>query len=101
MTVPSEGVRRGRRKRDAGTSSAVFFLWVILILAQLSVIFAVRDESGASVESPARKVRFFETVYFHAPSSPAQLVGNGDDPADTLYGEDKRIIHTGPNPLHN
>lgn len=36
----------------------------------------------------------------------ARLVStnNGGDPAgttNTLYGDDKRLIHTGPNPLHN
>lgn len=79
--------------------AAVFLLWVILIIfSQLGLYFADH-------QSLPRKARFFNTSTsasaassFQAPSSSAsdQVAGN-----ETVYGEDKRIVHTGPNPLHN
>ncbi|XWS34490.1 hypothetical protein CRYUN_Cryun21dG0042700 [Craigia yunnanensis] len=64
--------------------------------------FAVHEEASSdqSFRSPPRKARFFDTASFHAPSISAQFAGNEGDP-DTVYGDDKRIVHTGPNPLHN
>ncbi|XWS63935.1 hypothetical protein CRYUN_Cryun06bG0144000 [Craigia yunnanensis] len=92
-----------RGGRYSGARAAVFFLWIILIFSQLSLHFAVHEEvssTGQSFRSPPRKARFFDTASFHAPSSSAQFAGNEGDP-DTVYGDDKRIVHTGPNPLHN
>ncbi|XP_059446625.1 CLAVATA3/ESR (CLE)-related protein 17 [Corylus avellana] len=101
------------RARSGATAAAIFLLWVFLISTQIALYCAAaahEDTGGRFIRSPpARKERFSETTappLFHAPSSstaPAQqLLGgakNGDP--DTLYGDDKRIIHTGPNPLHN
>lgn len=107
-------VRTIRRKRKA---AAVFFLWVFLILAQFGSIFAtpneiIRGGRGSVRFSPARKV-LGEVVYETAvpiDASPASSPSNdhfkeyslinGDGNA-LNYGEDKRKIHTGPNPLHN
>ncbi|KAG2708419.1 hypothetical protein I3843_05G174700 [Carya illinoinensis] len=111
--VPSEGLRaRGSTARHAGASTAIFLLWVVLIFTQISLSFAAahrEDTGGRLFRSPPRKERFFETptkTLFHAPSrttstTPAKVVANNGDPRETLYGDDKRIIHTGPNPLHN
>ncbi|XVF43618.1 hypothetical protein PTKIN_Ptkin02bG0054700 [Pterospermum kingtungense] len=66
--------------------------------------FAVGEEgttTDQSFRSLPRKARFFDTANsFQAPSSSVQVAGNEGDP-DTVYGDDKRIVHTGPNPLHN
>ncbi|KAE8022866.1 hypothetical protein FH972_008627 [Carpinus fangiana] len=91
----------------SGASAAIFLLWVFLISTQIALYCAAaHEDTGRFIRSPPRKERFSETTpLFHAPSSSApaqQLLGgakNGDP--DTLYGDDKRLIHTGPNPLHN
>ena len=92
-----------RGGRYSGARAAVFFLWIILIFSQLALHFAVHEEGSStdqSFRSPPRKARFFDTASLHAPSSSAQFAGHEGDP-DTVYGNDKRIVHTGPNPLHN
>lgn len=119
MIVPSEACARARGTRHARaptpttttstTSSAILLLWVILIFTQISFCLAAQEESGKFIRSPPRKDRFSQSPLFHAPSTssssstiPGQAGAatiNGD--SDTVYGDEKRIIHTGPNPLHN
>lgn len=102
MTVSTEGVK-ARGRRQAGARAALLLVWFLLIFAQLGLFFAVHEETGRLFKSQLpRKARFLETNLFHAPSSssPAQVVDIEDNPT-TVYGDDKRIIHTGPNPLHN
>ncbi|PRQ40940.1 hypothetical protein RchiOBHm_Chr4g0441591 [Rosa chinensis] len=98
----------------SATEGLILLLWVVLILAQTTTSVFVGHNSisgqesattGRLISSPPRKARFHDKVSFHAPSSTpsreffARI--HGGDPADKLYGEDKRIVHTGPNPLHN
>jgi hypothetical protein len=53
------------------------------------------------VKSLPRKARVFETGSVHASPNQDQPVNiDGGDP-DAVYEDDKRTIHTGPNPLHN
>ncbi|XP_030973222.1 CLAVATA3/ESR (CLE)-related protein 16 [Quercus lobata] len=116
MIVPSEACARARGTRHVRaptptTSSTILLLWVILIFTQISFCLAAHEESGKFNRSPPRKDRFSQTPLFHAPSTsssssssttPGQAGAatiNGD--SDTVYGDEKRIIHTGPNPLHN
>ncbi|OAY25247.1 hypothetical protein MANES_17G078600v8 [Manihot esculenta] len=92
----------GRRRNVAGGRAAiVFLLWVLLILAQLGLFYAVHEETGKLVKSLPRKVRLLETQSFDAPPSKVQSSMDIEGDPDTVYGDDKRIIHTGPNPLHN
>uniref|UniRef100_A0A5B7AUJ8 Putative Clavata3/esr-related 16 n=1 Tax=Davidia involucrata TaxID=16924 RepID=A0A5B7AUJ8_DAVIN len=100
-TVSTQGVRTRRRIRNVRAKIAVFFFWVILIFTQLCLSSAEHNDIGRSSRSPARNARFFNTASSHAASSPPQFDGSGDNDSDTLYGEDKRLVHTGPNPLHN
>ncbi|KAM0961177.1 hypothetical protein ACFX13_020917 [Malus domestica] len=111
------GTRRGSRNgRGEARSIATFVFWLVLIFTQTStlVVFAsttttstIHDDgwTGRIMSSQPRKTRFLGTVSFYAPSnSPSHHVHhlpatNGDP--DKLYGEDKRKVHTGPNPLHN
>ncbi|GMH15166.1 hypothetical protein Nepgr_017007 [Nepenthes gracilis] len=83
---------RGFTERNGGSArTVIFFFWVILIFSQLSLGVVAGEEKGRF--SP-RKTRLFNGN----PSFPAALGGNaGGD----LYAEDKRVIRTGPNPLHN
>ncbi|KAJ7942988.1 CLAVATA3/ESR (CLE)-related protein 16 [Quillaja saponaria] len=102
---------RTRERRLFGAKIAIFFMWVILILALLSLLLSIHDEKSHSIKSlqPGRKTRFLSKAFLHTPSSPYSSNkfqtkdgdGDGDADADTLYGEDKRVVHTGPNPLHN
>ncbi|KAB1205729.1 CLAVATA3/ESR (CLE)-related protein 17 [Morella rubra] len=101
MIVPSKGSRETWRAR---AKIAVFLLWVIIIFTQISLNFAAQEEYSSRFirAPPPRNDPFSETPLFHAPSSnPAQVVASTNGGQDTLYGDEKRIIHTGPNPLHN
>ncbi|KAI3410271.1 uncharacterized protein J3R85_018877 [Psidium guajava] len=131
MTASAESARtRTGRRHCIGVRSAVFLLWVVLVFsAELILLLAVQDKStrattdgsvssktcgeiGAttssdgsaaiSVKSLPRKLKTFHAVTVHAPSNPStgELADANGDP-DKVYEEDKRIIHTGPNPLHN
>ncbi|ESR61476.1 CLAVATA3/ESR (CLE)-related protein 16 [Citrus sinensis] len=107
MTVPRDVVSaRGRRRRCAGAKAASFFFWVILIFSLLGLLCALHDdETGTYSSFSARKTRSFNTEStFHAP--PPSISGllvdtEADNPGSSVYEDDKRIIHTGPNPLHN
>ncbi|XVE85425.1 hypothetical protein DITRI_Ditri17bG0090100 [Diplodiscus trichospermus] len=101
MTI-FRGVKTRGSRYGGGARAAVFFFWIILIFSQLRLHFALHEEASndQSFRSPPRNARFFDTSFFHAPSSSAQFDGNEGDP-HAVYGDDKRIVHTGPNPLHN
>ncbi|KAK8529239.1 hypothetical protein V6N13_102175 [Hibiscus sabdariffa] len=91
---------------SGGVRAAVFFMCVILICSRLGFHFAVHKEEASTSTSPSstfhlpRKAQFLDTAAFHAPSSLSQFGGDEFDP-HTVYEDDKRIVHTGPNPLHN
>ncbi|KAI6686069.1 hypothetical protein NL676_031982 [Syzygium grande] len=123
-------IRTGRR-HCIGARSAVFLLWVLVVFsAELILLLAVQDKStrvttsrsvssetsdkigatttssdrsaAGSVKSLPRKAKTFHAVTVHAPSNPSSdEVANATEDPDKVYEEDKRIIHTGPNPLHN
>ncbi|KAE8730094.1 Detected protein of unknown function [Hibiscus syriacus] len=91
----------GGTGRFSGVRAAVFFMYIILICSQFSSHCAVHNDETSTTSHPPRKVQFLDTASFHAPSSLSQFSGNEDDPADTVNEDDKRVVHTGPNPLHN
>ncbi|GAV63124.1 hypothetical protein CFOL_v3_06645 [Cephalotus follicularis] len=102
MTV-STGVKARGRRQAAGAIAVLFLMWVVLVLAQLGLFFAFHEDIGRLLTSHQlpRKARFLlETQSLHAPPKPAQLVDYEGHPSN-LYADEKRIIHTGPNPLHN
>ncbi|KAG6764275.1 hypothetical protein POTOM_031738 [Populus tomentosa] len=84
-----------RGRRYSGAKAAIIFLfWILLILAQLGLLIAFgHEETGKLVKSLPRKARFFETR-FHAPPSQDQPLDIGKGDPDTVYEDDKRIIHT-------
>lgn len=97
MEVSAGGGERGtrrRRKRSHNTARvAVFFLWVILIFTNLS---SCSSHSGTS----SRKTQFLDKSVSSGGLSPSTSPVDKKG-TDKLYGEEERIVHTGPNPLHN
>ncbi|PSR88156.1 CLE16p like [Actinidia chinensis var. chinensis] len=74
----------------------VLFFYLLILSQQLFLSSAKQDEVGRRpIESGPRKARFFGPAVSgnnHSAPAPAQAVP---------YEEDKRLVHTGPNPLHN
>lgn len=106
------GVERGRnggngRKRQAGAVAAIFFIWLILVVSRMRLSSAaVKAVNGRTLTKSAavhRKTHIFETEELFKPPAGFKVHGGGarNDVADVVYEDDKRVIHTGPNPLHN
>jgi len=119
---------RTRERRLSWARLAIFFLWVILVFSLISLFFSMDKESKTTRTTSTTttrtrtrtshllKRRSFTRTLFHTPSRSATTstgtssssythqkpkVVELDPHHTTLYGDDKRIIHTGPNPLHN
>ncbi|KAI3453134.1 hypothetical protein Pfo_009797 [Paulownia fortunei] len=109
MTVSIQGERRRRRRKgwDSTSRIASFSLGFLLILSEVCPLTSAEKISvGGSRWSPARKVRFPGSASYHArASSPSQLASTErnykSSSTDKFYEEEKRLVHTGPNPLHN
>lgn len=88
---------RKNKRHNMATSKRIniLVLLVILIFGQLCTTSARHVNSGPSSWTLSRKARGFRTVSVHAAAtlSPSEL--------QAVYSNDKRLIHTGPNPLHN
>lgn len=92
-----------------GVKATIFlFFWVVFIFAGLSNFHStVHGEKGNNQTSHCyspRKVRFLmdsTTVSFRASPPTSADPAEAEGPPDNVYGDDKRTIHTGPNPLHN
>lgn len=89
---------RKNKRHNMATSRRIniFVLLVILIFGHLCTTSSAKHvNSGPSSWTLSRKARGFQTVSVHAAAtlSPSEL--------EAVYSDDKRLIHTGPNPLHN
>ncbi|KAK1437677.1 hypothetical protein QVD17_03473 [Tagetes erecta] len=85
-----------RKTHDSNPTTVQFlFIWVILMATHLPPSSA--DHRRHDPPPSAQKAVFFkpESLYFH-PAARSRSPGKND-----LYDEDKRMVHTGPNPLHN
>ncbi|GFP83521.1 clavata3/esr (cle)-related protein 16 [Phtheirospermum japonicum] len=105
MTIYNEGEKRRRierRKRwDYSTSIriAVFSLLIASEVCSLSSAEKIGVSSGSRRSTP-RKVRIMDTTSYHA--RPSVINSNKSSfPTDKIYEDEKRLVHTGPNPLHN
>ncbi|CAH1414151.1 unnamed protein product [Lactuca virosa] len=91
--------RRTRRRTDSNPRIPLFVIWVILISTQLPSSSPAHHHHHHHHDSipSSRKAEFFRTAapHFHA-AARSRAAGEGN-----LYDEDKRLVHTGPNPLHN
>ncbi|XP_047309673.1 CLAVATA3/ESR (CLE)-related protein 16-like [Impatiens glandulifera] len=72
-----------------------FFIFLIFILS-----FPAHSSSLQPDSSGPRKVQFFPAALHGTRSVEAKkLMGSNSE--DKFYDEDKRLVRTGPNPLHN
>lgn len=101
MKVPTNTKTRCTRKNtvqvmETSRRITIMVLWVILIFSQMVPAFSANHQySSPSSRVLSRKTLFFKTVSFHAASTPSP------SPLEAVDYDDKRRIHTGPNPLHN
>ncbi|KAL3501889.1 hypothetical protein ACH5RR_036338 [Cinchona calisaya] len=105
MNAPNNEAKRSRtRGRHATAKTAAFFL-CILVFSQFCISSAQNNDNNApSHWSRARKARSFHKVSsFHAASDNNEHVGRDrrETGSDTIFKDDVRLVHTGPNPLHN
>ncbi|KAG2264549.1 hypothetical protein Bca4012_078285 [Brassica carinata] len=97
--------RDKRRRRRAATST--IFLWGILFFAQfcLSSSLALSPDQyhHQSIPSPRKAGRFHNTASFQSPRASVSFIGprRREENIDDVFNDDKRLVHTGPNPLHN
>ncbi|ESQ28113.1 hypothetical protein EUTSA_v10019376mg [Eutrema salsugineum] len=85
--------RQGRKTRRWDMKMTMCFFLFVMFQISLSSSSASVDSRRHffSTSSPPRKTLVYATTPFRGPLS---RDGN-------IYGEDKRVVHTGPNPLHN
>ncbi|KAG9443622.1 hypothetical protein H6P81_014962 [Aristolochia fimbriata] len=90
-----------RRTEVAKCTTAVLCLWVILILAQSCCL----SSAGAAGLSPSFRPRTgflnLAPVPVVLPPSTEFRGDDGERDPDLLIADEKRKVHTGPNPLHN
>ncbi|MCD7465383.1 hypothetical protein HAX54_001198 [Datura stramonium] len=100
QNIMSSSSSRSRRRR----MEVILCAWMsILVFSELCI--------SSTGQSTPRKVGFFHPVtnshHVAAAAAPTsstyQFVGTGGkrNRENKLYDEDKRLVHTGPNPLHN
>jgi hypothetical protein len=109
---------RTREKRLSFAKASIFLLWVMFVFALIiTLFFTINNETNNNNNNSIRLLRqqqqqhrtFNKALLFHATPSRKrtrtnhhQHVQGGYLPKkSTIYVDDKRLIHTGPNPLHN
>ncbi|XP_024011072.1 CLAVATA3/ESR (CLE)-related protein 16 [Eutrema salsugineum] len=98
------GIRRRRRRRRRRRQASNVFLWGILIFAQfgLSSSALSPDQYYQSYHMPRKVGPFHETTSFQSPRDSVSFGPRREEQnTDDVYKDDKRLVHTGPNPLHN
>ncbi|XP_045813457.1 uncharacterized protein LOC123907301 [Trifolium pratense] len=118
---------RTREKRLSLAKASILLLWVMFVFALfITLFFSINKETNDNKNHSIRFLKqqqqqrstFNKALLFHAASSRKRTRtrttttttthhhvqgGNGNLPrkSSTVYDDDKRLIHTGPNPLHN
>ncbi|XP_018475069.1 CLAVATA3/ESR (CLE)-related protein 17-like [Raphanus sativus] len=90
VLVRGERQRRKSRRWDM-TIKYFFFFLVVMFQICLSSSSASVDSRRHFVFRPPRKTLVYATTPFRGPLNREEYI----------YGDDKRVVHTGPNPLHN
>ncbi|KAF8096284.1 hypothetical protein N665_0313s0050 [Sinapis alba] len=101
-SVRKEHDRRGRSRAAAST----MFLWGILIFAQFNLstsAFSPDQYYHQPYPSPRKVGLFHKTASFQSPRASVSFTSQRqeEENRDDVYKDDKRFVHTGPNPLHN
>ncbi|KAL7132317.1 hypothetical protein ABFS83_12G065500 [Erythranthe nasuta] len=95
--MEGERGKRSKRKRWLSPSRIAFYsLGFLLLFSGVCLLSSAQKISAAAAHgwSPARKTRFHGHAVARANSTTSI--------SDKFYDEDnKRLVHTGPNPLHN
>ncbi|KAK4430312.1 hypothetical protein Salat_1331900 [Sesamum alatum] len=117
FSTHDQAERKRRLRRRRWDFSAVFSLFGFLLIFSQICLLSSADKISSNSErrwSPARKARLFHNGWewaahhHHArvvvrrendKSSSSSSSSSSSD--DKLYEEEKRLVHTGPNPLHN
>ncbi|CAH2045894.1 unnamed protein product [Thlaspi arvense] len=104
--VEKEQQDRRRRRRKRATTACTVFLWGILIFAQIGLSSSALSPDQyyhQSYPSPRKAGPFHETASFRSPRASVSFTGprREEENRDDVYKDDKRLVHTGPNPLHN
>ncbi|KAG7659146.1 hypothetical protein ISN44_As01g060600 [Arabidopsis suecica] len=89
---------QGKKRRWDVNMTMYFFLFFFVFYVSFQIVLSSSASVGYSrlhlVASPPppppRKALRYSTAPFRGPLS-----------RDDIYGDDKRVVHTGPNPLHN
>ncbi|KAJ4888492.1 CLAVATA3/ESR (CLE)-related protein 16 [Raphanus sativus] len=104
-SLENEHVTKRRRRRRAAPSTML--LWGILFFAQFglsssSVLFPGQHHHQ-SYRSSRKAGLFHERSSLQHPSNSVSFTGppREEENRDDVYKDDKRLVHTGPNPLHN
>ncbi|KAJ4901327.1 CLAVATA3/ESR (CLE)-related protein 16 [Raphanus sativus] len=103
--VRKERDKRRRRRKRAAVST--MFLWGTLFFAQfcLSSSSALSPDqyNHQSFPSPRKAGPFHKTASFQSPRASVSFMSprREEENIDDVYNDDKRLVHTGPNPLHN
>ncbi|KAI4369040.1 hypothetical protein MLD38_017532 [Melastoma candidum] len=108
MRDPSEGGSgKGSYTSRCKTSFPMLCLVAFIILLLVAAAEGNHDGDGGSPRHRSRRPSSPRKVSgpFHAPKRAplprGQSKADGDGDPKLLYEDDMRIIHTGPNPLHN
>ncbi|KAG2301741.1 hypothetical protein Bca4012_059977 [Brassica carinata] len=107
-SVGNEHDTRRRRRRRAAAPSTML-LWGILIISQFglssssSALSPGQNHHHQSHLSSRKAGVFHERSSFESPSASVSFTGprREKENSDEVYKDDKRLVHTGPNPLHN
>lgn len=110
---------RTREKRLSLTRASILLLWIFLVFALiLTLFYSINNETNNNnnknhsfrllrQQQQQQQRSFNKALLFHATSKSrtrtrtTDLDDQAGPPEKSLYGNEKRLIHTGPNPLHN
>ncbi|KAL7114914.1 hypothetical protein ACP275_04G150900 [Erythranthe tilingii] len=81
----------------------VVIIIVLIALANMKCSSATLQETHWHKYLPTRPPRLLLQTHRHHPHPPAPPPprSEGDDEIDPRYGVEKRLVPSGPNPLHN
>lgn len=82
----------------------IYTIWVLIFLAQVTFLYYITHPGhhySLQQPQPRKLLVHHDVVNNPAVHSSQAYHQPGDADLDTIYEEDKRKVHTGPNPLHN